>query len=452
MFGICSVIGPIYRHGSERVKTLRAVEPGGGKLPDGLLRGVHAPVGMPLLFDGTGQFLQEVHLFLMETVVRRKGATSSADTLSAYADDLSVWWSFLDANAAETGARWDLIHDGMIHDYVVVLTSAISPITGRPYSASTIERRVSTVLRFYEWAAGEGLAYVHGNVAFRKPSRIVNADSFSLAHVMQGGPKKRPIVDLKRADAADQANILSAEQLRKVLNNLGPDLALCNFKAGTALRNRLFSEWALYTGMRLKEVMGLTKAQVLSLALSCDPSNPAKLVKIRLTVTKGARKRDVLAPAFLLLASCHYIEHERAAALRMARSRYPDFREPANLFINGVDTNLNYVGRKMSGKVASRHFSLAVAAAGYSDEVTTVKGVKYVPRFRYHDLRHTFAVRTYVELERLGKREPWKTIQVLLGHRHLSTTINIYLKHVRIDEAAIGDALGRHLELLANGL
>ena len=50
----------------------------------------------------------------------------------------------------------------------------------------------------------------------------------------------------------------------------------------------------------------------------------------------------------------------------------------------------------------------------------------------------------------MGKREPWKTVQVLLGHRHLSTTIKIYLKHVRIDEAAVGDALSRYIRMLAD--
>ena len=154
-------------------KTLRASEHAGpGELPEILLRGVRAPAGMPLLFDDDGRFLREVHLFLLDRLVRRKGASRSVHTLWAYADDLSVWWSFLDANEA----RWDEIHDAVIHDFVAVLTSAVSPITGRKYAPATILRRVHTVLMFYEWASGEGCARVHGNVTRWGPSRFVNAD------------------------------------------------------------------------------------------------------------------------------------------------------------------------------------------------------------------------------------------------------------------------------------
>lgn len=428
-------------------KTLRASEHAGpGELPEILLRGVRAPAGMPLLFDDDGRFLREVHLFLLDRLVRRRGASSSVHTLWAYADDLSVWWSFLDANEG----RWDEIHDATIHDFVAVLTSAVSPITGRTYAPSTILRRVQTVLMFYEWAAGEGCAHVHGNVTRWGPNRFVNADKLTLAHVMRKAPKSRSLVKLKQVDPADRVNILSTEQLRKVLRRLGPDLTPGQFDQSTSIRNRLIAEWALYTGMRLHEVLGLTKAQVLSLALGCEGAHPAKLIKLRLVVTKGGRKRDVLAPAFLLRASQHYIATERSSVLKTARHRNGNYREPAQLFLNSEDTNVAYVGKPLAGKVASRHFSAAVMGCGYIDEIDTSKGVRRTARFRYHDLRHTFAVRTYVELEAAGKPEPWKTIQTLLGHRFLSTTINTYLKHVRIDEVAVGDALGRHIRMIAD--
>ena len=44
-------------------------------------------------------------------------------------------------------------------------------------------------------------------------------------------------------------------------------------------------------------------------------------------------------------------------------------------------------------------------------------------RHSYHDLRHTFAVQTYLEERRRGNVEPWKRVQVLLGHRNLGTTL-----------------------------
>jgi len=306
-------------------KTLKALEsPGPGELPETLLRGLKAPAGMPLLFDDGGRFLREVHLFLLDRFVRRSGASSSVHTLSAYADDLSVWWSFLGAN----DGRWDEIHEATVRDFVAVLTSAVSPITGRKYAPATILRRVHTVLRFYEWAAGEGFARVHGNVIHWSPGRFINADRLALAHVMQKAPASRSLVRLKQVDAADRVNILATEQLRKILGQLGPDLGDGRRDHATSIRNRLIAEWALYTGMRLNEVLGLTKAQVLSLALDCEGVHPAKLIKLRLTVTKGGRKRDVLPPAFLLRASLNYIDTERSSVLKAARQRSSSYRDP----------------------------------------------------------------------------------------------------------------------------
>ena len=87
-------------------RTLRAVaDPGVTELPKALLRGIQAPPGMPLLFDDSGRFVQEVHLFLLDRLVRRKGASSSAHTLAAYSDDLAVWWAFLDVKAVDASGN-----------------------------------------------------------------------------------------------------------------------------------------------------------------------------------------------------------------------------------------------------------------------------------------------------------------------------------------------------------
>ena len=63
----------------------------------------------------------------------------------------------------------------------------------------------------------------------------------------------------------------------------------------------------------------------------------------------------------------------------------------------------------------------------YGNEIFNCK-----PRYRVHDLRHTYAVWTYHIRTSLGDNEPWKWIQSQLGHSTLDTTINTYLKHVSI--------------------
>jgi integrase len=51
----------------------------------------------------------------------------------------------------------------------------------------------------------------------------------------------------------------------------------------------------------------------------------------------------------------------------------------------------------------------------------------------------------------MGDAEPWKTLQALLGHKQLATTINIYLRSVTIDEAQITDSLGSFFRELRGG-
>jgi integrase/recombinase XerC len=48
---------------------------------------------------------------------------------------------------------------------------------------------------------------------------------------------------------------------------------------------------------------------------------------------------------------------------------------------------------------------------------------------RYHDLRHTFAITRYHEERRKGNQAPWETIQRLLGHKYVTTTMETYLAH-----------------------
>jgi integrase len=62
-----------------------------------------------------------------------------------------------------------------------------------------------------------------------------------------------------------------------------------------------------------------------------------------------------------------------------------------------------------------------------------------VPRHRYHDLRHTYALWTYHALVEQGISEPWKIIQSLLGHAHLSTTLDTYLRVVNVEKARTAD-------------
>lgn len=54
--------------------------------------------------------------------------------------------------------------------------------------------------------------------------------------------------------------------------------------------------------------------------------------------------------------------------------------------------------------------------------------VEQVPAFSPHCLRHTYTVWSYLAEKQSGNSEPWKNLQVRLGHSSLETTINTYLR------------------------
>jgi integrase len=56
-----------------------------------------------------------------------------------------------------------------------------------------------------------------------------------------------------------------------------------------------------------------------------------------------------------------------------------------------------------------------------------------------HDLRHTYAVWTYLLLRTQGDTNPWLFIQAQLGHRSAETTLNTYLRAVRMFENEISE-------------
>jgi integrase len=83
-------------------------------------------------------------------------------------------------------------------------------------------------------------------------------------------------------------------------------------------------------------------------------------------------------------------------------------------------------------------FSLACRQCGITENVAWInhvtgeKRVKVVPKHSFHDLRHNCAVLTYHAEINSGNPEPWKVVQVKLGHKSVKTTIDTYLAHVTI--------------------
>jgi integrase len=167
-----------------------------------------------------------------------------------------------------------------------------------------------------------------------------------------------------------------------------------------APRYRTLVATAIYTGLRISELLGLlwsdldldggelhVKAQ-LSRARRGTPSR-------RVSLKTAAAYRDIpLAPQLV-------------ARLREHRRTMPPVGEEAWVFHTGAGTPFGH------RNVETRALNSAADLAGLDDGAW--------PRLRFHDLRHTFASHLILDL-RLDVAQ----VSRILGHAQVSTTLNVY--------------------------
>ena len=61
------------------------------------------------------------------------------------------------------------------------------------------------------------------------------------------------------------------------------------------------------------------------------------------------------------------------------------------------------------------------------------------PGYRFHSLRHSYALTTYVSRRMQGDPNPGKYVQSVLGHTSQDTTDRLYLRASHILEAQISE-------------
>lgn len=74
-----------------------------------------------------------------------------------------------------------------------------------------------------------------------------------------------------------------------------------------------------------------------------------------------------------------------------------------------------------------------------------------VAKHSFHDLRHTFAIWLYRAEANAGNAEPWKTIQIRLGHAQLETTLNTYLKTAELERASFSSQVYAEIKRMTKG-
>ncbi|HXH09528.1 MAG TPA: site-specific integrase [Alphaproteobacteria bacterium] len=181
--------------------------------------------------------------------------------------------------------------------------------------------------------------------------------------------------------------------------------------------DRLYAAWlvAIGTGMRRGELLGLRwqdldlEAGVLQVrqelirVATHDATGSDRKTRLIVQAPKTEQsRRTIPIPADIVEALKHHKARQAEERLLMGAA----YEDHGLVFCQAN-------GQPIDPRNFTRHFERMVKLAG-------------VPRIRFHDLRHTFAT---VLLE-LG--EAPKTVQTLLGHTKISTTLDIY-SHVSLD-------------------
>lgn len=339
----------------------------------------------------------------------------------------------------------------------------ISNITKNHLQDSTVSRRQRYIAQLYKFAKANG--WYHGDLLTDviPKKRRTPKQRTELAHTLssnsvttEGSPH-----DLTY-EYGEPVRPMTGQEWQSIKRELGP---LPSDRASGGLdqlpdepedqrpiRDRVAGELAIDSGMRVDEIGSLTKYQVLDLDLDWRNLDPWEkengYLVLRITKTKRLKPRDVEVPAYMVPNLIAYYDGERkravAAGMAYAKQKGIAFKEPAAFFVNSESGPARHAGKAIKPTSLSHAFIKACEVAGIVMHIPRINSetretyyVK-VARHTFHDLRHTYAVWLYNKLVAQGDAEPWKKIQVLLGHAHLQTTIDIYLAVTTTDKRRAG--------------
>jgi site-specific recombinase XerD len=392
------------------------------------------PSDFHLIVTDKGDFFEPGYLWLREKFIKNKSTKTVGNTQKAYCNDIYELLMYLNV----ISLRWDLVTENDLSTYVDKLI-ALPSTRGLPYASTTIRRRMSTIIQFYEWAAKNNLlAHPIEDIAARVSETIQRPrDSDALAHIHSGTTEINRSFLLPRIYQQLPNDCIPTEDLRAVIGFVGGNPDDPNDQRPS--RNRLATELSYATGMRIDEVLSFSLNQFYTLKLdTAHRSYP-----LRLSKTKGLVPRNVYIPEALYAEFWKYVDNERKDAAEMCRSA-----PSSAFFLTHADSNRN-PGSALSARSLSHAFREAVLAAGLFTTYVDLDGIeRTIATHTFHDLRHTFAIGMYHLLKKNGNPNPWLEVKLLLGHKHLKTTTDTYLRSASAPDADVSDALSAALNSL----
>jgi len=432
------------------------------------------PPGFSMILDSHFRPADACNAFMADETAGTWGIGSTwrgANRQKALADDLVQFMTWSEAN----GRALASCTSGDLQDYANAMARAVSFVTCRRLKFATRKRRVGTVVSFLNWAIAEGYRAPPGSRNWPREKQGIYPHFGYAAKARKSDDNRyaRPfrtsdIAIVRLEDDSKEADVrpFAMKELARVFGHLGPAV----FEAdGAALRlastsgprrNRIAAETSYHTGMRLCEVEGIKATDIARQAAAVATASPWQ--PFLLTVpTKGGGTRKVVVPAFVWKALLLYLRSERSKAMtsaqRTAKQKGKPFHDHGFLFVNGTGSNDSDVGQPTSGATLSAAFTKAVRTEGLTRVETCfvldsqtgepvlnadgfpIKQEVLRARHTFHDLRHTFAVTTYRSEVARGNPEPWEYLRERLGHKSVLTTMDIYVRHVRLDEASLSD-------------
>lgn len=412
-----------------------------------------------LVIDEEAKIIEPVLLYLRATLLKRGPRHKNLHTADAFAYDLRDWFDYLAhvqwtnpvTNEQEFGKPWDLAGES---DYIAYRDTAqeiVSYKTNQRLASSTISRRQGTVERFYAYAKKQG--WYSGELVINKvkKGRVKSSDDLGGTGVNSKGQATEDISEYReRHEFGEPVRPLSANAWQRIQHELGPKPSEREHDKRPS-RNRLGCELGLGTGMRVDEVASLTELQLRGLhnvwLQASEEEREDGFFPLYIIKTKRLKPREVWVPGYLIPELMAYVDGEREESIQNGLARAirngQKYKRPVSLFVNETES-AQHSGKAVRPESLSWAFKKACMAADithFVEKIDIETGETYrekLVRHCFHDLRHTFALWKYHEENKNGNAEPWKGLQIVLGHSKLQTTRDIYLTVIDVDRRDAG--------------
>ena len=439
---------------------------------------------VPVILRGGAPYDADLDRFFLDLPLN---GVRSAHSLRAYGYDIAVWVRFLDAACRKT--VWAATHS----DVDAFHRARRREGAGARISAASWNRSIAALEKLYQWAVSEGLV-ASSPFAHRDVRRRANA-----------GGRGRTVARndaLERCAKRSDVRFVSLEDYRRFrdvgIRGLAPDgMERSGARDRNGLRNALFAELLVVTGLRLEEASSLLAPEVVALR-QADPSNHQIWFELPAGLTKGDRGRAILMPTGLLSRLRAYMTVERAHAVNKFKTQAGWRAMERPIFIRrpvpGAHCLVRHDGRTVSFEVITPEerqrlivchadgepiepAALWVTEVGQpvrpnSWEVAFARASRrcasngFMINVTPHQLRHTFAVHMLAMLIQHQLRgassmasggpaegyrrllgDPLQQVQRLLGHASLATT-SLYLDHIVTRADTVDAAVEELLALL----